>query len=293
VSAYAAFLRVYEPLAAWSGEEHEHWRDYAMSDRAPDRTAAMEAEHRSALRALVTSPARLAPEDHSAALVQNLDGMTYVCPLDLQVRCWDSLADFREMLPPSIADAFVPRAVADAAAEDYADWLNKEGERSTHVLSARWQVPLRWFACFDPGERRLLLGPRVESYAAIGATPESGKAADLSRGLVYVTAMSRARRRVARALAVVRRTLEDGPVVDGIDELGRWLEEFHPHSLVELDYGGLVHLIEDEDLREDESVADVTEAVAALGRGDADGVAAAYERVVLRWRAIAATESGN
>jgi hypothetical protein len=98
---------------------------------------------------------------------------------------------------------------------------------------------------------------------------------------------------VARALAVLRRTLEDGPVVDGVEHLGRWLEEFHPHSFVELDYGGLVHLLDDDALRSDESAADIAEATAALGRSDADGVTAAYERVVMRWRAIAAVESAN
>ena len=290
---YSTFLRVYEPLAAWSGEELEHWREYVDSGSSLDRVAAMEAEHRAAVHALVTSPTRLAPEDDGAALTQTVDGMSYVCPLDLQLRCWESLAEFRELLPDAIGDAFVPRAVADAAADDHADWLRKEGERSAHVQVARWQVPLRWFICFEPGERRLVLGPRVESYAAIGASAASESANDVSRSLLYSTAMSRARRRVARALSVVRRSLEDGPVVDGIEELGRWLEEFHPHSLVELDYGGLVHLLEDDDLRHDDSVADVTEAVTALSRGDADGVAAAYERVVLRWRAVASIEAAN
>jgi hypothetical protein len=289
VSAYAAYLRVYEPLAAWSGEEQEHWRAYAASGGAPERTAAINAEHRAALRSLVTAPLRLGPEDDHVALLQNVDGVTYVCPLDLQQRCWESLAEFREMLPESIASAFVPRSLADAAADEQTAWLRKEGERNVHVVAARWQVPLRWFVCFEAGERRLVLGPRLPSYAAVGA-PAAG---DLSRSLVYVTAMSRARRRVARALAVVRRTLEDGPVVDGIEDLGRWLEEFHPHSLVELDYGGLVHLLDDDQLRADTSVEDVTEAVAALGRADAEGVAAAYERVVNRWRLIAGIESAN
>jgi hypothetical protein len=289
VSAYAAYLRVYEPLAAWSGEEQEQWRTYAESGEAPERTAAVDAEHRAALRSLVTAPLRLGPEDDGIALLQKVDGVTYVCPLDLQQRCWESLADFREMLPDSIANAFVPRSLADAAADEQAAWLRKEGQRSVHVVAARWQVPLRWFVCFEPGERRLVLGPRLPTYAAVGAPA----AVDLSRSLIYVTAMSQARRRVARALATVRRTLEEGPVVDGVEDLGRWLEEFHPHSLVELDYGGLVHLLDDEALRSDNSVEDIAEAVAALGRTDADGVAAAYERVVNRWRVIAGVESAN
>ena len=42
--------------------------------------------------------------------------------------------------------------------------------------------------------------------------------------------------------------------------MARWLEEFHPHSLVELDYGGLVHLMDDETLQADESVAELAAA---------------------------------
>ncbi len=80
--------------------------------------------------------------------------------------------------------------------------------------------------------------------------------------------MSRARRRTARALAVLRRTVEDGDVAAGLEDLGRWLEEFHPRSLVELDYGGLVHLLDDTALAQDESARDVAAALAALGAGD-------------------------
>ena len=64
-----------------------------------------------------------------------------------------------------------------------------------------------------------------------------------TRSLVYRTAMAQARRRVARALQVLRKALPDGPTVTSVEALGRWLEEFHPRSLVELDYGGLVDLL--------------------------------------------------
>jgi len=49
-----------------------------------------------------------------------------------------------------------------------------------------------------------------------------------------------------------------------LEEIGRWLEEFHPHSLVELDYGGLVQLLDDDALRADQSVAEVSATVSAL-----------------------------
>jgi hypothetical protein len=113
------------------------------------------------------------------------------------------------------------------------------------------------------------------------------------RELVYRTAMSRARRRTAKALAVLRRTVDDGAVTAGVEELGRWLEEFHPRSLVELDYGGLVHLLDDDGLAADESARDVAAALAALADGQPVLAAAAYGRVTARMKALQAVESAS
>ena len=52
-------------------------------------------------------------------------------------------------------------------------------------------------------------------------------------------------------------------------EVGRWLEDFHPYSLVELDYGGLVHLVSDDALRGDQSVAEIRAGLDGAARGEA------------------------
>jgi hypothetical protein len=293
VSVYAAYLRVYEPIGAFPEAEQTWLRAQLEAGRFLDRRSAIEAEHREALRAVVSVPPGVMKLSDVDAIAVTEDGVPYVCPLDLRLRYWEALADFRELLPDPLADAFVPAAVVAQAEEEAAEWQSEHPDEQPHVLTGRWQVPLRWLVLFEPSERRLVLGPRVERYAAVGGAPGREPAADLSRSLLYVTAMSRARRRVARTLAVVRRTMEEGPIVEGIEDLGRWLESFHPHSLVELDYGGLVHLVDDEALRADESVADVASSVEALGRGDAEGASAGYERVVTRWRGLASVESAN
>ena len=82
-------------------------------------------------------------------------------------------------------------------------------------------------------------------------------------------------------------------MVEGVEELGRWLEEFHPRSLVELDYGDLVHLLDDTELMQDESARDVTLALALLGEGDAERAATAYGRVTARMQALQAVEQAN
>jgi hypothetical protein len=117
--------------------------------------------------------------------------------------------------------------------------------------------------------------------------------------------MSQARRRVARCLATTRRVsvrgLEEAAQVaaalvqvgDDLEEIGRWLEEFHPHSLVELDYGGLVQLMDDDTLRGDQSVAEVTAACSALAGGELELATAMYQRLRTRWRALEAIESGS
>jgi hypothetical protein len=114
------------------------------------------------------------------------------------------------------------------------------------------------------------------------------------RAFVYTTEMSRARRRAARALAVVRKALgEHAAVSAAVEELARWLEEFHPRSLIELDYGGLVDILSDEALRSDHSAEDIAEALAGLGAGDEERANAAYERIVERWRPAQLMEGAN
>src|SRR4029079_8952784 len=55
-------------------------------------------------------------------------------------------------------------------------------------------------------------------------------------GVVHRTRMSAARRRVARALRTLTTHLGDLDVVEEVEELARWLEEFHARSWLELDY---------------------------------------------------------
>jgi hypothetical protein len=104
--------------------------------------------------------------------------------------------------------------------------------------------------------------------------------------LRYRTTMVEARRRVARGLRTVREAMAEGPLVDAFTDVGRWLEEFHPRSLVELDFGGLVHTIPQEQLAADHSAAEVAAALAALAEGDLERAGALYEKLTDRWMAV-------
>jgi len=113
------------------------------------------------------------------------------------------------------------------------------------------------------------------------------------RVLRYRTEISKARRRAHRALSVLRRAVGDVPISEAVEESARWLEEFHPRSIVELDYGGLAEVLPDEALTEDDSPALVAKGLTALSKGDADSATAAYEQLVERWRAIQLLERCN
>jgi hypothetical protein len=282
---YAAHLRVYEPMSGLPEAERKRWQDYVAQGDVPSRPVQMAREHQVALSAMLAMPPRLDLSDGvDHAYVRHLDGLTYVCPWWLQLRAWDALDSFRAQLPDELRDAFFPPALSAQADVARDAWVARHPEVKAGILTSTWQVPVAWFTVFEGAERRLVLGDRRSG---------GGATEGLDRALIYLTAMSRARRRVAQALRIVRKVFDEGPATSAIEDVGRWLEDFHPHSLVELDYGGLVHLLDDETLSADTSVAEVNESLERLAAGDPQAAGECYERVIGRWRTISALEHAN
>jgi hypothetical protein len=268
----AAYLRVFEPLVAFPDEQREYFsRLRTEQNSLTDRRAAERAEREAAIVAAVRPTLEL-PE--GPVLLEQVDGLAYVCPLQTRLRALVAAGEFRNGLARPIADAFLPAPIADEAESELDQLRRKTPDLKMHVVSCTYLVPLPWFVAFDPSDRVLVTG----------AGP---------RSLRYVTAMSGARRRVARALAVLRRQVPEAPTVAGLEQLGRWLEEFHPHSRVELDYGSLVDLLDDDALRRDSSVADLAAALGALTEGRGDEAMQAYEEVLTRWRPLQSLETAS
>lgn len=237
-------------------------------------------------------PPIIVPERESRdAYVRRADGVVYICPWQTRLRSWLALDELTEILPAGLTDAFMPRAVAERAVEDFEEWKRANTVLRPHIRTSTWHVPLAWFTGFDAAERRLVLGDATDGDT--GREMPGHATAAPARTLVYVTAMAQSRRRLARALAVVRRSIGDGEVVSEVERVARWLEEFHPHSVVELDYGGLVNLLDDEALQGDQSVAEVAAALTGLETGESELATAMYKRVVARWRTVQALESAN
>jgi len=63
--------------------------------------------------------------------------------------------------------------------------------------------------------------------------------------------------------------------------------------VVELDYGGLVNLLDDDALRSDQSVAEIAAAVSGLCRDEPELAIAMYRRAAGRGQALRAAETAN
>ncbi|MBT2492150.1 hypothetical protein J7E96_27270 [Streptomyces sp. ISL-96] len=273
---YVSYLRVYEPLAAFPEPERDHWTQYAKRERLP---TAQDELRRSLADLLPTPPVPVPVHESGDAFVTEVDGVVCVCPWRTRLRGWLALEELPELFQQPLLDAALPPLVRRQAAADFERWLERNPDARPWIRSSVWHVPVRWFALFGSEERE---------YAKA-----EGEAAAVLR---YRTPMAQARRRVARALKALRENLDEEagqPLVDGLVDVGRWLEEFHPRSLVELDYGGLALVLPEEHLAEDLSAADVAEGIAALKAGDGAAAGEAYGRLTERWRVVRERQFAN
>ncbi|RAG83685.1 hypothetical protein DN069_21280 [Streptacidiphilus pinicola] len=317
---YAAYLRVYEPLAAFAEPERSYWQSYAAEG---PRLRAVD-EHRARLADLTAVPPLAVPEKESRdAFVHEADGVLYLCPWRTRLRSWLALAELREEIPGPLLDAAVPPVVRAQAESDWDRWRTRYPDGRPWILTSTWSIPVRWFLLFGDDEREYI--PSATELAVDGPdgfpdglpggaaeeSPADGRDARDAREvrdaredgagvkrrpapvLRYRTPMAQARRRVARGFRVLRETLDAGPLVDGVEEVGRWLEEFHPRSLVELDYGGLVHAIPEQRLAGDRSAEEVAEGVAALRAGDPVRAGRCYRALTERWRRVQELQYAN
>ncbi|MBB5933791.1 hypothetical protein [Streptomyces zagrosensis] len=261
---YASYLRVYEPLAAFPEPERSHWAQYARRERTP---SAQDELRRSLADLLPVPPVPVPVHESSDAFVALVDGITCICPWRTRLRGWLALEEVSQLLPASLLDAALPPVVRRQAVADFERWSERNPDARPWIRSATWHVPVRWFVLFADAEREYT----KDEDALV---------------MRYRTPMVEARRRVARGLKALKEALEEGPLIDGLVDVGRWLEEFHPRSMVELDYGGLVHAVPEGELDEDHSAADVAEGLAALRAGDGARAGVAYERLTDRWTAV-------
>ncbi len=270
---YAAYLRVYQPLAAFPSAERAEWAAYVESGQTLPASLLIGREER---RGLARALGLAVGPEREHALIQRVGAMVYVCPLRTELRTLQSLVAFHGSLPDEVADAFVSSYEVQRAVTTLERLRRERPACRSHIQLAVWYVPLPWFSLFDSSERRL-------------SHPDG----DSPARLTYQTSIAKARARVARALRVVQEVMEDGEVVGTIEELRDWLHGFGPDSLVQLDYGGLVKAIPYADLIEDQSAAEVWEALEALEEGDLERSSTIYGSLTERWSRLRGRESSN
>ncbi len=286
------YLRVYEPLRVFLGEAATRVRAALASGPVPAERAG-ERDRELCLRSQLAVPTRLLPGERADGTplpnapldVLVADGGevgddTLVCPLDTRPRAAAALMGFLTTEPAAVRRAALSGSatggLSESAVRARAEAVVAElGPAATHVVSATWTVPLPWFTLVEPAARVLTLTPRHR------------------RRVYWRAPIGLARRRAEAAHTVVAAAFGDEGPARVLRDTGRWLARFDEASVVELDYGGLVHLLDDDALRGDTSAADVHGAVQAIQSGDSEQAATCYRQLRGFWSVVAAHEHAN
>jgi hypothetical protein len=274
VVPYVAYLRVYEPLAAFEETEAARWATYARAEaNVTDTVTTVRDEQRQSLTS-VLRPASLAgptPVDDSAYVLRAEDEV-FICPHDILLRSWLALAELIDEIGDEQLRLLSPGSL-EHVSPDFMSWRSKHPDAVPHIRQQTWHVPPAWLLLVDPAEQETY---RVDDRLSVR----------------YRCPIVQARRRMGTAFAAIRRAVADEPIVDVVSDLGRWVEAFHPHSWIEVDYAGVAQLL-GEGVHDDPSCTDVSEAVQALSRGDVTDATAAYDRLLARWRRVRMAEHAN
>jgi hypothetical protein len=208
------------------------------------------------------------------AFVIEQRGRRLVCPRSPRLRMLEGVLAFRHAYPPAVGESLVPETLAGQAAAELALLQARRPDARSHILTSPFQVPLRWFAAFAGKERELVPGPGVP-------------------GIRYRTSRRSALRRLERAVRVLESVGFDEDTVGPVRDLADWLRPFPAEAMVELDYGGVAVLFDEDELSEDESAADVAAALAALQRGEPEEAGEYYTVVAGRWARAHALSLAN
>lgn len=265
---YVASLRIYEPLESFEESDRQRW-ELARTDLHTRRE-----EQLRALTRLVDSTRPAICRDGAHILVQN--EVRYVAPWSTAQRCWTALNEFNKSLPSSVIPLFFP----DSREGEELDSESHSALRIPHIMTETWIIPPRWFALFSSEER-------FRGHDSDGAFT------------IMRTEMALAKKRCIATHQVVLKAFGPGPVEEELVQLLNWLNIFDPRSIVECDYGGLANYLEQSlkeegnaGLEADTSIEDVHYSIEALASGDGLQAGHNYDRLVSRWRRVAAFEQG-
>jgi hypothetical protein len=263
---YVASLRVYEPLESFPADEQFRW------EQIPTTSPTRFEEQRAALhRTIVAEQLALKPD---GAHILKINEEKFVAPWSTATRCWAALDNFRSSLPLTLVNYFLTQKIEDA--------INTHSEvvkdKVSHIITATWSIPPRWFALFEPSDR--IRGSNDDGLYTIQRT-----------------SIANAKQRCLFAQQVVLNAFGQGPIEQEIADLLQWLGVFHSRSIVECDYCGLAVYLEkalstsgEPGLDSDTSIEDVAKSLAGLESGNGALAGQGYERLITRWRKVSAFE---
>ena len=263
---YVSSLRVYEPITAFNPADQLRWNQITVTS-----STGWDEQNRALYRTIITEPPALKPD---GVHVLEQEGKRYIAPWSTAARCWAGLDDFKSILPPLIVKFFLPQTIEDAIS------VNSEvlEDKVSHIMTSTWNIPPRWFSLFEANDR-------------LRGTNKDGPYTILR------TSISNAKQRCIFTHQVVVTAFGNGPIEQEIADLLEWLSIFQSESIVECDYGGLAVYLEktliangEPGLNADTSIEDVARSLAGLAVGDGALAAQSYERLVTRWRRVAAFE---
>lgn len=272
-------LRVYQPLETFGPGERSRWTAYIEGGAQlplsnPYRHVAFDDPGNMGL---------LYPSNDEHAFVKKANGQWLVCPWSTKLRVLMGLLSFRNSWPYEIADAFVPEEEAAKAATELESLKGGNPDLVSHITTASWHVPLRWFIAFEDGDKRF----------TGDASPGTGTRLASQRKLIYETDLRTAVGRVQRGVRILRKVGMAEAVVEPIDDLMSWLRRFPRESIVELDYGSVGSLFEEEDLQNDRSAGEVWSCLEALDAGDFDESGRIYSELSVQWGRVRALQTAN
>jgi len=266
---YVASLRIYEPISGFAPAEQLRWEAIPIT-----ATTGIDEQLRALRRTIVMEPPALKAD---GAHILEWEGKRYVSPWSTAPRIWAALGDFKSSLPPSVAKYFISESAEEAIA------INSEmiEDKVPYILTETWIIPPRWFSLFKVEDR-------LRGHNDDGAFT------------VLRTSIAHAKERCMFTHQSVVNSFGEGPIEEEIADLLEWLSLFHAESIVELDYGGLAGYLEkillDEGfggLEADTSIEDIHVSLAGLSTGDGAAAGVGYERLVSRWRKVAAMEQSS
>lgn len=206
----------------------------------------------------------LSESEHEPDWVAEWGGRKMLCPRNLRLRVLESTVAFANSFQ-GMGVGLIPEGAAELADNELRSYRNQNPGHRSQVLTSAWHIPVRWFVAFLPEQREIY---------EVGEDPPRVR---------YRSDLSGSRKRLRRAIEVLREVgMVHGPSFE-MEQLLSWLEPFAEDSMLELDFAEVSDLFEPQDLVLDDSVALISESVDALASGDLMRAGELYGTVVTRW----------